>query len=236
MYRFNRIAPIPHPFDPTRADSGRQHPDAGTRRHELKVQPGRIAAAVSSLASEILAGIPGQVDGAAVLDGLRRRLNATHAVLWISDSQGSRRVLVAGGGPAAQASPSLEFDHGGVAIRRLRRAGTVLCRLGEVTGFEDLMPAGEHSFVVAAGTFGDDCTPVIRPLAVAAAESYVGLARAKKIEVKLVSETDVREYEIFVDGPEFTVNGQTFPNDWTYVAELDNDSSFKCLVNAFHLK
>ena len=62
---------------------------------------------------------------------------------------------------AAQPAPTLEFDHGGVAIQRLRRAGTVLCRLGEVTGFEDLVPADVHSFVAAAGTFGDDWTAVL---------------------------------------------------------------------------
>ena len=126
----------------------------------LKVLPVRIAAAVSSLASEVLTGTAGHVDGAAVLDRLRRRMNATHAVLWICDNQGGRRVLVSGRGSAAQAAP-LDFDHGGVAIQRLRRAGTVLCCLGEVTGFEDLVPDDVHSFVVAAGTSGDDCTPVL---------------------------------------------------------------------------
>ena len=160
MYRDNRLSPIPHPLNPTRADSGRQHRDTETPRSVLKVLPVRIAAAVSSLASEVLTGTAGHVDGAAVLDRLRRRMNATHAVLWICDNQGGRRVLVSGRGSAAQAAP-LDFDHGGVAIQRLRRAGTVLCCLGEVTGFEDLVPDDVHSFVVAAGTSGDDCTPVL---------------------------------------------------------------------------
>jgi hypothetical protein len=78
---------------------------------------------------------------------------------------------------------------------------------------------------------GDPCNDVLKPLAEAsvAAATWVGsLARAKRVEVKLVSETEYRDYEIFVDGPEFTVNGETFANDWTNEVTLDNDSSFMC--------
>jgi hypothetical protein len=79
----------------------------------------------------------------------------------------------------------------------------------------------------------DPCNAVLRPIAEGVASSTWGSLEAiKYVQVSPVSETDERIYDVFVDGPEFTVDGQEFPNDHHFTVILSNDSSFKCWVQS----
>ena len=161
-HRIPRVSPVLN----VKRVEGNRHAgasDARRKNHMLRVPPARcnISAAVSLLANEILTEIPGRADGAAGLDRLRRRLNSTKAAVWICDSEGARRVFASGDAKKAQPCVILELDHTAVAIQRLRRAGALLCRAGEVTGLEQLVPGGVDSFAVAATAFGDRQTAVL---------------------------------------------------------------------------
>ena len=120
-----------------------------------------IAAAVAALTNELLNTFPAQPDGAALLDRLRRRLSAVEVVLWACENQTLRRVLRSGPAALAQSDAPLDFDLDDVGIQRLRNAGTVLCRAGDVTGLEHLVPAGVQSFAAAATVGGKDVTCVL---------------------------------------------------------------------------
>ena len=134
-----------------------------SRSHRLvKALPAHcdIASAVASLANELLAMFPAR-DGAALLDRLRRRLSASEAVVWACEGHAIRRVLWSGEGPLAPPEANIDVDPGGAGIQRLRHAGTVVCRAGDVTGLEHLVPAGVQSFAAAATVGGAAVTYVL---------------------------------------------------------------------------
>jgi hypothetical protein len=76
----------------------------------------------------------------------------------------------------------------------------------------------------------DKCRQVLLPLAKGVAASSVGLDFVEGVDVKLTSETDVRDYLVEVDGKDFTVSGHVFSNKYEFAIELSNDSSFGCFL------
>jgi signal transduction histidine kinase len=94
------------------------------------------------------------------LDRLRQNLHASEALVWLCDPESARRVLHAGT-TAWRTPDAVEIDSGAATIQRLRRAGTILCRYGEVSGLEDLVPSGVRSFVAAATASGEPTTGVL---------------------------------------------------------------------------
>jgi hypothetical protein len=115
----------------------------------IKALPARcdVASAVASLANEMLTTtFPGRPDGAALLDRLRRRLNATDAVVWVCEGKVIWRVLRSGRVTQPDLDATIDLDLGSVGIQRLRHAGTVLCPAGDVTGLEPLVPRDVRSF------------------------------------------------------------------------------------------
>jgi len=129
----------------------------------IKALPARcdVAAAVASLANELLTAFPGRPDGPALLDRLRRRLTATDAVVWACEGKVIWRVLRAGRVAQSDLDATLDLDLGGMGIQRLRHAGTVLCLAGDVTGLEPLVPRGVRSFAAAATVAGEAVTYVL---------------------------------------------------------------------------
>ncbi len=83
---------------------------------------------------------------------------------------------------------------------------------------------------------GDDCASTVKLLAQAAGVSSVGASQLVRIDAKLVSATDEREYAVHVDGKAFVANGKTFPNDMDFTLVLDNDSASKCFVQSIELR
>lgn len=77
----------------------------------------------------------------------------------------------------------------------------------------------------------DPCNHVLRPVAEGvAASTSGGLEAIKLVKVALLEETHERIYDVFVDGPELTVEGQQVPNDHHFTIILSNDVSSKCWV------
>ena len=76
---------------------------------------------------------------------------------------------------------------------------------------------------------GDACGRTVALLAAGASLSAMGPTRDFSTDVKLVSETETRSYEVHVDGEAFVVDGHTIPNDAEFRFLLDNDSASKCL-------
>jgi len=134
------------------------------RKHRMiKALPAHcdVASAVASLANELLTTFPGQPDGAALLDRMRRRLNATDAVVWVCEGKVIWRVLRSGRVTEPDLNATIDLDLGGAGIQRLRHAGTVLCMAGDVTGLEALVPRDVRSFAAAATVGGEAITYVL---------------------------------------------------------------------------
>jgi PAS domain S-box-containing protein len=110
-----------------------------------------IAAAATDLAGELLDVPAGSVDlGRRALDRFRHRAYATDIAFWVvTGTRAQRAIHIADAAPEASA-PTIELADATTAIERLRRNGTILCRAGEVSGVEDLVPEGVLSFVAAA--------------------------------------------------------------------------------------
>ena len=147
--------------------AGIEHP-WGPRKHRgmVKALPAHcdVASAVASLANELLTTFPGQPDGAALLDRLRRRLNASDAVVWVCEGKVIWRVLRSGHVMHPDLDATIDLDLGGAGIQRiqrLRHAGTVLCLAGDVTGLEPLVPRDARSFAAAATVGGETITYVL---------------------------------------------------------------------------
>jgi PAS domain S-box-containing protein len=86
---------------------------------------------------------------ARTLDGLRRRLHATEAVVWLArDAAVSRALHV--GTVTQPVNPVLVSEGCPVALERLRGNATILCGSGEISGIETLVPDGVRSFAAAA--------------------------------------------------------------------------------------
>jgi PAS domain S-box-containing protein len=131
-----------------RASAAREH---RPRFGMPKVLPARtdLAPAVAKLADDLLTGAFCTSEIAArALDRLRRSVHAAHAVVWLIDGGRVERALHAG----QENKPSdgvLDLDREHAILMRLRHNVTVLCRCGDVSGLEALVPAGTGSFVAA---------------------------------------------------------------------------------------
>lgn len=112
-----------------------------------------VATAVADLIEELLYEGSNSPDLAGrALDVLRRRLHGAEAVLWLVDDAGVHRGLHASRTTLQAADPVGVLRRGVAAVERLRRNGTILCRFGEVSGVEELVPAGVQSFAAAGAT------------------------------------------------------------------------------------
>ncbi len=80
----------------------------------------------------------------------------------------------------------------------------------------------------------DDCASTVKLLAQAVAESAVAPTHIETVQVDLLSETEDRDYVARVNGRDFTVNGETFANDYDFAINVSNDSAFKCFVQDVH--
>jgi hypothetical protein len=80
----------------------------------------------------------------------------------------------------------------------------------------------------------DDCADAVTFLADAAGVATVGKSALVGTSVKFLGEDENRYYRVHVDGRPFTVNGQTFTNDYDFDLETSNDSASKCAVQDFH--
>lgn len=108
---------------------------------------------MADLADEVLGQRPGSTEVAArALERLRRRLHCTQAVMWIVTDAGIRRAVHVADIPSEASAAEDDVVDGAMAIERLRRNGTIVCRLGEVSGVEGLVPAGVQSFLATAAT------------------------------------------------------------------------------------
>jgi len=124
----------------------------GDRNHSPLVVPRDcdLTVSVADLAEALLTeDRPSPEIAERELHELRRRTRATEAIFWEIANGSARRVLYSGRRLDAL-DAIVPLADGGVAIERLRRTGTVVCRFGEVSGVEELVPDGAQSFVVAA--------------------------------------------------------------------------------------
>ena len=94
------------------------------------------------------------------LDRLRRRLHAAGAVVWLTGNAGVRCALHVSG-VKQPVNPVVVSPPGTVALERLRSNPTILCRSGEISGVEALVPAGMRSFAAAASTRRGEVTCVL---------------------------------------------------------------------------
>ena len=86
---------------------------------------------------------------ASALEHLRVRAHAAATAVWVV-SAGRLQLAHAAGEPAfAQPDVMIEGLDAMRTIERLRQTGTIVSRPGEVSGLEELVPDGMHSFIVA---------------------------------------------------------------------------------------
>src|SRR5688572_6994147 len=152
------------PADSPRMPATVQHAEIARRRLPMKKMSARCdtAAAVAYLADELLNPPPGAAGAPAViLDHLRRRLHAIDALVWLCDGTRASRALHVGRRDQTGIAPLVPLDDTAAAIHRLRLSGTVLCRVGDVTGLESLVPAGVGPFAAAAAMRGDAVIAVL---------------------------------------------------------------------------
>jgi PAS domain S-box-containing protein len=119
-----------------------------------------VGAAVTRLAGELVIA-PSSRTRSAALDQLRRRLHASDALLWLCSGIQASCVLHESGGQSGESSKMVELEDGAAAIRRLRFTGSILCRVGDVSGLECLVPPATRSYAAAAVTSGEDTTAVL---------------------------------------------------------------------------
>ena len=119
-----------------------------------------VGAAVTRLAGELVIA-PSSRARSAVLDQLRRRLHASDALLWLCNGTQASCVLHESGGQPDGFSKVVELEDGAATIRRLRFTGSILCRVGDVSGLECLVPPETRSYAAAAITSEDAATAVL---------------------------------------------------------------------------
>lgn len=86
---------------------------------------------------------------ARALEQLRVRARAAVAAVWSVEDGRLRLVRASGESSLQPPDMMLEATDAERNIERLRQAGTIICRAGEVSGLEDLVPSGMQSFIVA---------------------------------------------------------------------------------------
>ena len=119
-----------------------------------------VGAAVTRLAGELVIAPSSRVRSA-VLEQLRRRLHASDALLWLCNGIQASCVLHESGGQPGGFSKVVELEDGAATIRRLRFTGSILCRVGDVSGLECLVPPATRSYAAAAVTSGEAATAVL---------------------------------------------------------------------------
>jgi PAS domain S-box-containing protein len=120
-----------------------------------------VAAAVGDLIEELLQGRSNAPAVAArALDGLRRRLHAAEAVVWLTGNAAIRGALHVGS-VTRPINPVLVPEAATVALERLRSNATILCGSGKVSGIEALVPDGVRSFAAAASRRRGDVACVL---------------------------------------------------------------------------
>lgn len=123
---------------------------------------GDVAAAVADLIEDLLQdGSDGPTLAARTLDGLRRRLHAVEAVVWLADDAGIRRALRVSNSDTQPVGAVRMPGASAIALARLRSNATILCRRGEISGVEELVPDGVRSFAAAASTRRGEVTCVL---------------------------------------------------------------------------
>ena len=96
--------------------------------------------------------VTGTQTSARALEQLRVRARAAVAAVWAIDGGRLRLVRVSGESAVRLPDGTLEGADAGRTIERLRQAGTIVCRAGEVSDLESLVPDGMQSFIVASTT------------------------------------------------------------------------------------
>jgi PAS domain S-box-containing protein len=127
----------------------------------LKMVPARYdtAAAVVSLADD-LANLSVSSQPAEAIDRFRRRLEASDVVVWLCQGGRVSRAIQVGDHVTSDDS-AVNLAGGTVVIERLLHSGTVLCRFGDVSGLEPLIPPSVRSFAAAAATRREALTAIL---------------------------------------------------------------------------
>jgi PAS domain S-box-containing protein len=121
-----------------------------------------MAAAATDLAAELLempAGAPPAIRRA--LERFRLRAYASSVAFWVVTERRAERTITVSEAVSEAAGSTIEVADATSAIERLRHNGTILCRAGEVSGVEVLVPAGVLSFVAAASSRGTRASGVL---------------------------------------------------------------------------
>jgi PAS domain S-box-containing protein len=119
-----------------------------------------VRAAVSRLAEEILNPPAATPDVWMALEHLRGRLSAVDVRLWLYDGARAYCAL-SSGARSPRSATSIDLADAAAILQRLRHNGTVLCRFGDVSGLEPLVPSGVQSFAAAAAKRRDIVTAVL---------------------------------------------------------------------------
>ena len=109
--------------------------------------PRSLSATVGRLADTLL-DPRSTANAASGLERFRRDLHADDAFLWVCDE--TRATCTLHAGRSAIANPLIVlFDEGTGIVERLRAGGTVICRDGDVSGLEPLVPSACRSYAAA---------------------------------------------------------------------------------------
>ena len=112
---------------------------------------GDLAAWVADLANDLLdQSVLPATAAADALDRLRWRARANRAAVWLVSGERVRRALDASESPLDTSAANIELEDGASTIEHLRRSGTAVCRFGEMSGLEALVPESVRSYVVAS--------------------------------------------------------------------------------------
>jgi PAS domain S-box-containing protein len=120
------------------------------RRARATPKAADIGAVAIDVAGELLGLASVSIDDARrALDRIRRAADAIHAAIWIVDDVGAAcGARVDRDDHLAMLPVTMELA-GRPTVDRLRRHGALVCRAGELSGAEALVPSGVGSFAVA---------------------------------------------------------------------------------------
>jgi signal transduction histidine kinase len=147
--RVEKLGSARQPFRPHKVRSSQPPVEAGT------------AAAALELSGELLsrATVPPEIARRA-FDRFRERAGAAAAVFWTITGPRAKVALRAGPGSTDEV-PSVIALSEAVLVERLRRRRTIICRAGELSGVEALVPDGVRSFAAFAAPDDEDVTGVL---------------------------------------------------------------------------